>query len=96
MNDEREVTFTDEERHFVRIALNAKIEQYEKAIDEERGKRHTEVQARRIETWKYFLQGFKRSLARMTEAEKRGQSETEFSGKTEDFGKIFEKDGGVI
>ena len=29
MNDEREVTFTDEERHFVRIALNAKIEQYE-------------------------------------------------------------------
>ncbi|HJB93797.1 MAG TPA: hypothetical protein H9708_07615, partial [Candidatus Borkfalkia stercoripullorum] len=64
MNDEREITFTDEERHFVRIALNAKIEQYEKAIDEERGKRHTEVQARRIETWKYFLQGFKRSLAR--------------------------------
>ena len=40
MNDEREVTFTDEERHFVRIALNAKIEQYEKAIDAERGKRH--------------------------------------------------------
>lgn len=96
MYDEREVTFTDEERHFVRIALNAKIEQYEKAIAAERGKRHTEAQACRIETWKYFLQGFKRSLERISEAEKRGLSETEFSGKTEDFEKIFEKDGGVI
>lgn len=96
MNDEREVTFTDEERRFVRIALNAKIEQYEKVIAAERGKRHTEVQACRIETWKYFLHGFKRSLERISEAEKRGQTEKEFSGKTEDFEKIFEKDGGVI
>ena len=87
MNDDREITLTVEERHFVRIALFSKIEQY---------KRHTEGQARRIEMWKYFLYGFKRTMERMTEAEKRGLSETEFSGKTEDFERIFEKDGGVI
>ncbi len=96
MNDDREITLTVEERHFVRIALFSKIEQYQKAIDAERGKRHTEGQARRIEMWKYFLYGFKRTMERMTEAEKRGLSETEFSGKTEDFERIFEKDGGVI
>lgn len=96
MNDEQEVTFTDEERNFVRIALNTKIEQYQKAIDAERGKRHTEVQARRVETWRWFLQGFKRCLDRIAEAEKRGRFETEFSGKTENFEEIFKKDGGVI
>lgn len=31
MNDDREITLTVEERHFVRIALFSKIEQYQKA-----------------------------------------------------------------
>lgn len=85
MNDEQEVTFTDEERNFVRIALNTKIEQYQKAINAERGKRHTEVQARRIETWRWFLQGFKRCLDRIAEAEKRGRFKTGIFGGNRKF-----------